>query len=415
MEAAPPYGWIVRIRAMRRYLVLSCLLSAACQGPTHEPPTKTQTAKIDTGSQETASQVNEENAFFATSRRLEAAMAGLEQRLEDRSLLRAATLGPVQHLSSGWGGVGNEKVYVGQRGFLFYRPGVDYLTGRPFLDPDVLQRRRLAGPSYDAPPKPDPRPALLDFGDQLKERGIRLLILPTPTKAQLYPDALGASGTPQNASFPEFRTTLEEAGIQVLDPLPALQKVRDEGGRPFLFTDSHWSPSGVDAVAREIAGWIEEKAPDWEQQEVVYNRSPEDLTSLGDLAVTLKMPEWSDLYPPEQTVRQRVTDSDGRPPQTENAEVLLLGDSFSNVFATPELRWGDGAGLAEQLAFHLRRPVDRLAINDGSASAVRLRLSRSPERLTGKKVVVYQIAVRELAIGNWTPLSALKGPSDGSP
>jgi alginate O-acetyltransferase complex protein AlgJ len=65
------------------------------------------------------------------------------------------------------------------------------------------------------------------------------------------------------------------------------------------------------------------------------------------------------------------------------------------------LGWGTSAGFAEQLSYALRRPVDRLVQNDQGAFATREMLRREPDRLDGKRVVVYQFAVRELAFGDW--------------
>ena len=96
------------------------------------------------------------------------------------------------------------------------------------------------------------------------------------------------------------------------------------------------------------------------------------------------------------------------------AEVLLLGDSFTNVYSVPELGWGEGAGLAEQLAFALERPVDRIAVNAGGAWTARQRLvaelRRGSDRLAGKRLVVYEFAVRELTSGDWREIAAFLFP-----
>jgi len=84
--------------------------------------------------------------------------------------------------------------------------------------------------------------------------------------------------------------------------------------------------------------------------------------------------------------------------------VLLLGDSFTNVYSDPSLGWGGGAGLAEQLGYHLQRPVDRIALNAGGAHAARQALAQEQGgtvRLAGKRVVIYQFAKRELSGGDW--------------
>ena len=84
--------------------------------------------------------------------------------------------------------------------------------------------------------------------------------------------------------------------------------------------------------------------------------------------------------------------------------MLLLGDSFTNVFALESMGWGTSAGLAEQLSYALARPVDRLVQNDDAAFATRAMLAGDPARLTGKRVVIYQFAARELAFGDWRVL-----------
>ena len=81
--------------------------------------------------------------------------------------------------------------------------------------------------------------------------------------------------------------------------------------------------------------------------------------------------------------------------------MLVLGDSFSNIYALESMGWGTSAGFAEQLSYVLRRPVDRLLQNDQGAFATREMLRHDPSRLEGKKVVVYQFAARELMFGDW--------------
>ena len=92
-----------------------------------------------------------------------------------------------------------------------------------------------------------------------------------------------------------------------------------------------------------------------------------------------------------------VVDAAGAPWQPEPAaEVLLLGDSFANIYSLELMNWGAAAGFAEQLSFALHRPVDTILRNDDGAYATREMLSRElaqgEDRLAGKKVVVWQFA-----------------------
>jgi len=67
--------------------------------------------------------------------------------------------------------------------------------------------------------------------------------------------------------------------------------------------------------------------------------------------------------------------------------------------------WGKSAGFAEQLAYHLKAPVDAILRNDAAAHATRELLARElvqgRDRLAGKKVVVWEFAMRELSVGDW--------------
>ena len=82
--------------------------------------------------------------------------------------------------------------------------------------------------------------------------------------------------------------------------------------------------------------------------------------------------------------------------------MLLLGDSFTNIYSMPSMGWGRGAGLAEHLSLRLGFDVDRIAVNGDGAHASRDALRRAgPRRLSGKRVVVFQFAARELLAGSW--------------
>ena len=70
-----------------------------------------------------------------------------------------------------------DKALVGRDGWMFYKPGVRYLTERP------------AAP-HPAPRRTIPRAAILDFRDQLAQRGIRLLVMIAPNKESIYPQML---------------------------------------------------------------------------------------------------------------------------------------------------------------------------------------------------------------------------------
>ncbi|MBW2459859.1 MAG: hypothetical protein JRI68_35535, partial [Deltaproteobacteria bacterium] len=247
-------------------------------------------------------------------------------------------------------------------------------------------------------------------------RGVSLLVLPTPVKPALEPHrfstrAAADSAPLRNPSFDEFKSRLAAAGIPLFDPAPRLAQVGRETGRPqYLATDTHWTPDAVDQVARRLAAVVDGMVELSPAGPAAWVRREVEVEGAGDVAVMLKLPPDQSIYSTQHLTIQQVSTWDGAPWRSDpKAEVLLLGDSFTNVYSEPGLGWGSGAGLAEQLTYYLQRPVDRLARNAGGAHATREALQRAlaagEDRLAGKKVAIYQFSARELGFGDWRRVS----------
>ncbi len=353
----------------------------------------------------------EADGFFATNRELQRGIDAFEDEVREGSWVRERLVPPVQAWTLRWLRLANERVHPGRGGWLHFRADVDHVVGPGFLDPRVLEARRAGGEAWEAPPSPDPLPAILGLRDQLAERGISLLAMPTPVKPAIQPETLSGRYRPggpplRNPSFDEWVKRLEAAGVPVFDSAPLLAG-RAAVEPQYLATDTHWTPEAVDAVAKELAGHLEAAygAVLGPADPLAFYRRPATAESRGDIAEMLRLP--AGAGPPAQSVElQTVLDGRGDPWRPDPAaRVLLLGDSFTNIYSDDDLRWGTGAGLAEQLAFHLGRPVDRVAVNAGGPRATRealaRRLAAGDDRLAAKTVVVWQFATRELSHGDW--------------
>ncbi|MBM3215670.1 hypothetical protein FJZ36_12230 [Candidatus Poribacteria bacterium] len=341
-----------------------------------------------------------------------------EESLESDSALSGWLLPRVQRALTGWLGYGNEQAYVAGGGRLFYRIDVDAATGRGFLEERELARRTRFGNAWEPAPSPDPVAPMLAFQRQLDRRGIRLVVMPTPSKVSIHPEwlagsAFHASKPVANPSYAAFVRELEAAGIAVFDPSDALWRARGADSQ-YLMTDTHWTPSAMETVARSLANSLSlPPAPG-----AGYVRREQSVSNLGDTAVMLKLPGEQRLYAPETVSILPVVTQDGTPWRPdESADVLLLGDSFSNIYSLDGMGWGTGAGFAEQLSYALQRPIDRIVINSGGAFSTRQQLAqdlaRGVDRLAGKRVVIYQFAARELSAGDWKPidLPTIRRPS----
>lgn len=354
------------------------------------------------------------SSLVAANDRLLEAIATSEDRLEETSVLRRRLRPRLQAVQTWFLDLGNEQAYVGHDGWLFYREDVDYVAGPGFLEPRVLERRSRSGRQWRAAPTPDPRPALIAFARRLSSRGVRLVVMPTPVKPQIHPDALSRrvalDDIPlQNPSFDRLVADLEAGGVEVFDPTPILAAAARRGEAQYLATDTHWSPNAVERVAAVLAERLRDVVAD--VQPSGYRRLSVVVEGLGDTARMLELPAGSRLVPAERLRLRPVVDAAGRPWSSDrDARVLLLGDSFTNIYSDPSLGFGSGAGLAEQLSFELDRPLARRAMNAGGADGLRAVFRREiesdPDRLPALAVVVYQFATRDLAQGDWSATEA---------
>jgi hypothetical protein len=335
-----------------------------------------------------------------------------EKAIENESVVSAWLQPRVQLQLTEKLGVGNEQVYLGRDGWLFYRPDVDYITEPPFLDPSRMRHRTHADRV-----QPDPVKAIVEFRNQLAARGIDLIAMPVPAKPGIDANKLApraADNAPlHNASYLEFKARLEKAGVRVFDPSALLIQRKTAGSLLplYLKTDTHWRPETMEFVAENLAVFIH-AAPS--AKRVALQIVDKEINAFGDIARMLRLPPSQDLYRPEKaTIHEVLSGSTVWRPSKE-AEILLLGDSFSNIFSLDGLGWGESAGFAEHLSRALGdRPLDCILRNSDAAFATREILSRElahgRDRLAGKKLVIWEFAARELAFGDWKMLEMKLG------
>ena len=337
----------------------------------------------------------------------------IEDRIAADSVVGRRVRPVVQGMLTGWLGGGTTQVEIGIGGWLFYRPDVDHVVGPGFLSPRVLARRAAEGGTLSAGRRPDPRPALAGLHDQLDRLGVRLIVVPTPAKPSTDPRRIGDGGFESepvmNRSYRRFLEELETAGVVVFDVSRTLSAMRSDGaGSLYLATDTHWRPETMQRTAADLAAFIEQEVM-LSEPSGGYRTRRVSVTNRGDTARLLDLGPDQTRYPPETVTVARVETAQGKAwVPDRSAEVLLLGDSFTNVYSLSSLGWGVSAGFAEQLSFALGRPVDRISQNDNGALAPRRLLeaevARDGARLANTRVVVYQFAARDLSQGDWRPI-----------
>ena len=350
-----------------------------------------------------------------------------ETRLEDESVAAQTVLPRVQKLLLR-AGAGNEQVLLGRDNWLHYAPDVDYASARGFLDPALMRVRARAGDWGEAAVNPDPLRAIVGLRDELRAHGIALIVVPTPVKTTIEPETLSArfapgAGAVHNPSWPIFLRRLRENNINYYDATPLLIARKRVRGAQYLRCDTHWTPDAMEAVAAPLAAQIESLAK-LGARETGWTRAQQTVANRGDIELLLKLGAAPPRYAPQRVTIHPISQNGALFRPRRGSEVLLLGDSFSNMYSSRESfetadslagrGWGEGAGLAEQLAFDLGRPLDSLTNNAGGSHVTRERFSgewrRSPRRFRNLKVVVWQFAARDLLIGDWKLIPLAKSP-----
>ena len=282
-----------------------------------------------------------------------------------------------------------DKAIMGRDGWLFYKPAVQYLT------------QRWPGPAGSGNDKNDCLSAIVSFRDQLAERGIQLLVIPVPNKTSIYPEKLscGASRNkqPVNPYTLEIISKLEKAGVEVVNLFEVFSQasgIEHQESMYYLPQDTHWSPHGMRKAAKAAArrildlGWVGKGT-------VKYDLKPVTIERYGDVLRMIQVPQIKHCFTPQQVhCTQVIYADDGRLYQDEpDSKILVLGDSFLRIYEQDE---PGSAGFIAHLARELGLPLASI-VNDGGASTlVRQKLSRRPNLLSNKKLVIWEFVERDI-------------------
>jgi hypothetical protein len=225
-----------------------------------------------------------------------------------------------------------------------------------------------------------------------------------PDKAAIEFGPLGLPAPPigsdyNNSSCDDLVRSLRAQGIVVYVPNTELRTVAMRSGA-FLRQDSHWTPEAMDIVAKGITALAASPALIDQRH---WRLTEQEVSSQGDLVAALRLPTWKTRFSSESVHIGVINDLETGIGWTSRvgAPLLLLGDSFANIYDDPALGWGVSAGLAAHLAYHLGCEVEAVAINGGGVNETRSILAHRPNSLLGRKVVVWEFATRELMQSQW--------------
>jgi hypothetical protein len=334
------------------------------------------------------------------------------------------------------------KGVLGRNHWLFYRSDLRYLVEPDRLEADTSGSKWVQPPDRSAH-RESVEKAILRFRDQLKERGITLVVMPVPGKPSVYPDQVTGRAVGKERPFRSPTLSLLDAlrrqGVATVDLFAAFQALRQSGGLTkntgelYLAHDTHWTPRGAQTAAQAVAAKLGAMnlTPAAKKE---FRTQGVTVTRWGDILDMMQIPGLRETFGPETALCVQVLDPTLGPmvpgasdrPGTycypgQQAAVLVLGDSFCRIYQYPEpqslgevpataatSRPGESgakrllpgsAGFISHLALALKSPVDAIVSDGGAGTDVRRKLSTNPEILEGKQVVVWEFVERDIALG----------------
>ena len=314
--------------------------------------------------------------------------------------------------------------------WLFYRQDVEFL-----VQPSPLDARSA---KLDNPVQ-----AILKFRDQLKAKGVELLVVITPGKPSIYPERLtGASAAAGAAGIDVAGLNGAGHGKMILDSLaklglntvdlytPLLSAKKDDAslGPLYLNDDTHWTPRGAELAAAEISQKVREMADagivNIGEESMNYVASDSIADRMGDVGemsglnkfgafkvqkvtghVVMQQEVSERTEPPADSLADStvvdstvVYDTTKTPFKDDfrKAKILILGDSFSRIYQTDS---PVNAGWIAHFAKNMSRPVASIVSDGGASTLVREKLARKAGVLKGKKLLIWEFVERDLRFG----------------
>jgi len=311
------------------------------------------------------------------------------------------------------------KALIGRGGFLFYRRSLEAVVGG-----DIQKQPRAKNPFA----------AVVEFKDYLKQLGVDFLLVPVPTKADVFPDKLagvklpGARGKKRaipviNPYGRKFLLELNRAGVDVVDLLPVYLGARGrklKRGQEPLYQpqDTHWTDRGLRMAARVIGQRI--KRYPWyaalrkRRRKFRYKLKRTTFRRQGDLVSRLAAREQRRFRPAKLFAHQVLTRRGKLFEDDASSPIVVLGDSFTGVYQRTDC---GSAGVSAHIAHQIRHPVD-LVMSYGGGPNVRNKLLTRDEKALGRmRLLIWLFAARDFFNywDDWAPLKQKAPPKEKAP
>ncbi len=293
--------------------------------------------------------------------------------------------------------------------WLFYRQDVEFLVQPSPLD---VRSAKLDNPIT----------AITKFRDQLKAKGVELLVVITPGKPSVY-TSQGSTAAGHGKAILDSLSRLGLNTVDLYTPLLAAKADDATLGPLYLNDDTHWTPRGAelaaDVIARKVREMVDAGIVDIGEKSIEYVASDSIADRMGDIGEMSGLNKFNVFKVQQVTghvVSQQEVSEHAEPPADSlsdstvvfdttrtpfkddfrKAKILILGDSFSRIYQTDS---PVNAGWIAHFAKEMGRPVASIVSDGGASTLVREKLARKAGVLKGKKLLIWEFVERDLRFG----------------
>ncbi len=240
--------------------------------------------------------------------------------------------------------------------------------------------------------EPGPLKMLSALNQQLRARGIDLIVVPFPHKEDVHSEVFSKLAPADGWFLPyrqKFLLQMLEADIEVIDLIQPLRAARSRF--PHIFYpehDHHPADGAIQVGAEEIAKRLEryEFKKQAGYQPLQLGLKPVEIKKEQDDKTYLSFPG------------TRVITSDGQPldtPSNSGSPIVIMGDSFTivPVGISPE---GVGAALPMHIAYHSGVLPNYLSNKGSSDKAMRMLAREGGDYLAHRAVLIFAFAPNRL-------------------
>lgn len=275
---------------------------------------------------------------------------------------------------------GNSKVHVGKENHLFFEEDTKVLTSKKNCDNKNLiveNFRRL--------------------DNHFKGNKVKFYVGILPSKSRILHDKYNNVNLTRNSSHHEcydsLHSSLKKQGLDVFDVKEFFNSLSTDN--PFLKYDSHWSFETMELFASFIAEQLRHEVRNIDQESLSLTKNQLVVRNHGDLYDMLDTGSTS--VEKQKIFVDQISGNNGRNIANDrNSNIILIGDSFTNIYSDKSLRWGENAGLAYQLSYRLKKSINAITSNGSAFQTALLRNFLHSNILMSNSVVILIMAEREL-------------------